>query len=148
MSSDDIFRGIGVEILLAERGDFLKVRETLTRIGEADPDENKLYQLCYILHKQGRYVIAHYRELLFLDGMSIVPTEDDIAVRNTIAGLLEKWGSGLGVTVVDKDRIEAPRVDVGELTILTFRDKEEWNLIEQYKIGRRKAAPYMREFVA
>src|SRR5208282_5358557 len=91
-NNEDIFRGLGVEILLKEKDDFLKVRETLTRIGVASRKTQTLYQSCHILHKQGRYVIIHFKELFILDGKDSDFSEDDKGRRNTIASLLAEWG--------------------------------------------------------
>ena len=88
---DDIFNGLGIEVSLKERDDFLKIKETLTRIGVSSRKEKKLYQSCHILHKRGRYVILHFKELFELDGLKSDVSEEDIARRNTIVGLLEQW---------------------------------------------------------
>ena len=92
MTNEDIFRGLGVEITLKEKDDFLKVRETLTRIGISSRKENKLFQSCHILQKRGRYAIMHFKELFSLDGLDTDISQNDVARRNTIASLLEEWG--------------------------------------------------------
>lgn len=137
MKNDDIFRGVGVEISLAEREQFLKVKETLTRIGQSEVIQGvkNLYQECHILHKRGRYVIAHFHELMRLDGMPVQLTWDDIAMRNTIVGLLDTWGL---VKILDPVRAEHPQLPMSKLTIIKFNDKPNWNLIEQYAIGKPK----------
>lgn len=131
----DIFNGVGIEIKLKTENDFLKVKETLTRIGIASKRENKLYQSCHILHRQGRYVILHFKELFILDNIPTNFSEEDLGRRNTIAALLEEWGL---VEVVDTEKMESPRAYLGQIKILPFKEKEEWELIPKYHIGRRK----------
>ena len=120
-----------VEIRLNQPDDFLKVRETLTRIGVASRGENKLYQSCHILHKQGRYFIVHFKELFLLDGKISDFSENDIQRRNRITRLLSDWGL---VTVVTEELIEdlAP---INQIKILPFKEKKEWELIPKYSIG-------------
>lgn len=121
-----------LEISLNEPDDFLKVKETLTRIGIASKKEhNTLYQSCHILHKQGRYFILHFKELFSLDGKPSTITEDDISRRNTIATLLEDWGL---VNVVDKTKI-ANISSLKQIKIIPFKSKHEWTLEPKYKIG-------------
>ena len=114
-----------LEVTLQERDDFLKVKETLTRIGVASKKEKKLYQSCHILHKQGKYYIVHFKELFALDGKPTNLSENDIARRNTIATLLEEWEL---ITIVDPDSTE-PNVPVRQLKILNFKEKDEWELL-------------------
>ncbi len=123
-----------VEISLSEPDDFLKVRETLTRIGVASRKERKLYQSCHILHKQGRYYIVHFKELFALDGKKTNLTNNDVQRRNRIAQLLSDWGL---VTVIEKTSIEdiAP---LNQIKVLSFKDKDEWTLESKYNIGRKK----------
>ncbi len=123
-----------VEVSLSEPDDFLKVRETLTRIGVASRKERKLYQSCHILHKQGRYYIVHFKELFSLDGKRTNFTLNDLQRRNRIAQLLSDWGL---VTVVDATKIEevAP---LNQIKVLAFKDKDEWTLESKYNIGRKK----------
>jgi len=123
-----------VEVSLSEPDDFLKVRETLTRIGVASRKERKLYQSCHILHKQGRYYIVHFKELFALDGKKTNLTNNDVQRRNRIAQLLSDWGL---VTVVEKTSIEdiAP---LNQIKVLSFKDKDEWTLESKYNIGRKK----------
>ncbi len=124
-----------VEIRLNQPDDFLKVRETLTRIGVASRGENKLYQSCHILHKQGRYFIVHFKELFLLDGKISDFSENDIQRRNRITRLLSDWGL---VTVVTEELIEdlAP---INQIKILPFKEKKEWELIPKYSIGSKIA---------
>ena len=123
-----------VEVSLSEPDDFLKVRETLTRIGVASRKERKLYQSCHILHKQGRYYIVHFKELFALDGKKTNLTNNDVQRRNRITQLLSDWGL---VTVVEKTSVEdiAP---LNQIKVLSFKDKDEWTLESKYNIGRKK----------
>lgn len=123
-----------VEVKLAKEDDFLKVRETLTRIGVASKKDKTLYQSCHILHKQGRYYIVHFKELFKLDGKPSNFEEDDVGRRNTIANLLAEWGL---VTLVDKRKTETPVAPVSQVKILAYSDKEEWNLVAKYNVGRK-----------
>ena len=123
-----------VEVMLNEPDDFLKVRETLTRIGVASRKEKKLYQSCHILHKQGRYYIVHFKELFALDGKSANLSINDVQRRNRIARLLSDWGL---ISVVNAESI----VDVAPLNqikVLAFKDKGEWILEQKYNIGSKK----------
>ena len=123
-----------VEVSLSEPDDFLKVRETLTRIGVASRKERKLYQSCHILHKQGRYYIVHFKELFALDGKKTNFTQNDVQRRNRIAQLLSDWGL---VSIVESERIEdiAP---LNQIKVLSFKDKDDWILESKYNIGRKK----------
>ena len=123
-----------VEIHLANPDDFLKVRETLTRIGVASRGENKLYQSCHILHKQGRYFIVHFKELFLLDGKTSDFSDNDVQRRNRITKLLSDWGL---VTVVSEESIQdlAP---INQIKILPYKEKAEWELIPKYSIGTKK----------
>jgi len=123
-----------VEVKLAQPDDFLKVRETLTRIGVASRNEKKLYQSCHILHKQGRYYIVHFKELFLLDGKSSDFSENDVQRRNRITKLLSDWGL---VEVVDETQIEdlAP---ISQIKILPYKEKAEWQLIPKYSIGSKR----------
>jgi hypothetical protein len=123
-----------VEVSLTQPDDFLKVRETLTRIGVASRKERKLYQSCHILHKQGRYYIVHFKELFALDGKRTNLSLNDIQRRNRITRLLYDWGL---ITVVDEEKIEdvAP---LNQIKVLSFKEKDEWNLESKYNIGRKK----------
>ena len=123
-----------VEVLLNEPDDFLKVRETLTRIGVASRKEKKIYQSCHILHKQGRYYLVHFKELFALDGKHANLTSNDVQRRNRIAQLLADWGL---VGVVDVVRIQdiAP---LNQIKVLSFKDKGDWILETKYNIGAKK----------
>jgi len=123
-----------VEVALTEPDDFLKVRETLTRIGVASRKERKLYQSCHILHKQGRYYIVHFKELFALDGKKTNLSLNDVQRRNRIAKLLSDWGL---INVVEEERIEdlAP---LNQIKVLSFKEKDEWSLESKYNIGRKK----------
>jgi len=123
-----------VEVVLGEPDDFLKVRETLTRIGVASRKEKKIYQSCHILHKQGRYYLVHFKELFALDGKHANLTLNDVQRRNRIAQLLADWGL---VSIVDADKIQdiAP---LNQIKVLAFRDKQEWILETKDNIGSKK----------
>ena len=121
-----------IEVLLKEPDDFLKVRETLTRIGVASRKERKIYQSCHILHKQGKYYITHFKELFKLDGKPSNIDESDIGRRNTIVGLLEQWNL---VSVVDKQQIIEPKAPLSQIKIIPFKEKSEWKLTTKYSIG-------------
>lgn len=131
---DDIFNGCGIEIELKNSDDFLKIRETLTRIGVASKRENKLYQSCHILHKQGRYAILHFKELFILDGKSSDFSDEDRGRRNTIVNLLDEWGL---VVVVEKDKAEHPVASLSQIKVLPHREKNDWELVAKYSIGRK-----------
>ena len=124
-----------VEVTLSEPDDFLKVRETLTRIGVASRKEKKIYQSCHILHKQGKYYIVHFKELFALDGKQTNFSSNDLQRRNRIAQLLSDWGL---IGIVDKTQVEdlAP---LNQIKVLSFKDKEEWTLESKYNIGRKKS---------
>ena len=123
-----------VEVVLGEPDDFLKVRETLTRIGVASRKEKKIYQSCHILHKQGRYFLVHFKELFALDGKHANLTANDVQRRNRIAQLLADWGL---VTVIDGEKIKdiAP---LNQIKVLAYKDKGDWILETKYNIGSKK----------
>ena len=126
------------EIHLNEPDDFLKVRETLSRIGVASRKERKLYQSCHILHKQGRYYIVHFKELFALDGKPTDITENDLSRRNAIANLLEDWGL---VKIVNKKQTEVPApIFLSQVKILSHKEKNEWQLTPKYNIGKKPGA--------
>ena len=125
-----------VEITLKEPDDFLKVRETLTRIGVASRKEKKVYQSSHILHKQGRYFIVHFKELFALDGKRANLFRNDVQRRNRIAQLLSDWGL---VTVVDAEKI-ADSAPLSQIKVLSYKDKGEWTLESKYNIGKKKTA--------
>ena len=125
-----------VEVVLGEPDDFLKVRETLTRIGVASRKEKKIYQSCHILHKQGKYYIVHFKELFALDGKNTNLSLNDVQRRNRIIQLLSDWGL---ITVVDASKIEdlAP---LNQIKVLSFKEKNDWTLESKYNIGRKKTS--------
>jgi len=123
-----------LEVTLSEKDDFLKVRETLTRIGVSSRTENKLWQSCHILHKKGKYYIVHFKELFALDGLPSNLSESDVSRRNMIASLLEEWGL---LEIVDPTRTE-DKVPINHIKIIPHREKSEWELIPKYHIGKRK----------
>ena len=129
---EDIFNGLGVEITLREKDDFLKIRETLTRIGVSSKKEKKLFQSCHILHKRGRYAIMHFKELFILDGLSSDISDTDIARRNTIVDLLSEWEL---LDIVDEEIAEEPKASLGQIKIISHRDKKDWELVPKYHIG-------------
>ena len=126
-----------VEVKLNEPDDFLKVRETLTRIGIASRKEKTLFQSCHILHKQGKYYIVHFKELFALDGKTTNFTENDTARRNSIANLLAEWEL---ISLVEPDKSAEPTVPLSQLKILSFKEKDEWDLTPKYNIGNKRDA--------
>lgn len=129
----DVARDL-VEVELAERDDFLKVRETLTRIGVASRRERILFQSCHILHKKGKYYIVHFKELFALDGKPTNISQTDIGRRNTIVDLLAEWGL---VSVVSSRSEDDPIVALNQIKIISHRDKGDWELKAKYNIGKR-----------
>jgi Bacteriophage translational regulator len=123
-----------VEIELKEQEDFLKIKETLTRIGVASRKEKTLYQSCHILHKQGKYYIVHFKELFLLDGKNSSLTDNDIARRNTIIKLLEEWDLLKIKNTNVVDELVAP---LNQIKVVPFKEKNEWNLVAKYTIGKR-----------
>ncbi len=127
-----------VEVTLAEKDDFLKVRETLTRIGVASKKDRILYQSCHILHKQGRYYIVHFKELFALDGKPTDISENDLSRRNAITKLLQDWEL---VKVLNNKQIEEPPpIFLSQIKILSHKEKEEWELVPKYNIGKKPGA--------
>lgn len=124
-----------VEVKIAEEEDFLKIKETLTRIGVASRKDNKLYQSCHILHKQSKYYIVHFKELFALDGKPTDFTDEDKGRRNTIATLLEEWGL---IKVVEVEHIKEPKAPMSQIKIIPHKDKGNWILEAKYSIGRKK----------
>tara|TARA_B100000989_G_scaffold295772_1_gene277490 strand:+ start:119 stop:526 length:408 start_codon:yes stop_codon:yes gene_type:complete len=122
-----------LEVGLKEPDDFLKVRETLSRIGVASRKEKTLFQSCHILHKQGKYFIVHFKELFALDGKDTNLSENDIARRNTIANLLSDWGL---VDVVSESDVES--APLSQIKVISFKEKNEWKLETKYNIGKKK----------
>ena len=132
----DIFKGVGVEITLDDEDAFLKVRETLTRIGVSSRKERVLYQSCHILHKQGRYVILHFKELFLLDGKPSTITDNDLQRRNAIVNLLEEWNL-LKIIKEEKEKIEGNLAPIHQIKIISYKEKDEWDLIAKYNIGKK-----------
>lgn len=124
-----------LEIKLGEEDDFLKVRETLTRIGVASRKDKTLYQSCHILHKQGKFYIVHFKEMFALDGKPTNFTDEDKGRRNTIAKLLEDWGL---VKIVSPEQASSPITQLNQIKILPHKEKNEWTLVQKYAIGRKK----------
>ena len=124
-----------IEITLKKPDDFLKVKETLTRIGVASKHDKVLYQSCHILHKKGKYYIVHFKELFKLDGKPTTITEEDLARRNTIANIIAEWGL---IGLVDKTRSANPVAPISSIKILPFKEKKDWKLEAKYNIGSSK----------
>lgn len=124
-----------IEVKLKKEDDFLKVRETLTRIGVASKKEKTIYQSCHILHKQGKYYIVHFKELFALDGKPSNFGDDDVARRNTIVNLLAEWGL---VDLVDESKSADPVSPMSQIKILAYKEREEWNLVAKYNIGKKR----------
>jgi hypothetical protein len=123
-----------VEVTLNEQDDFLKVRETLTRIGVSSRKEKVLYQSCHILHKQGQYYIVHFKELFALDGKPSNISENDIQRRNAIANLLEEWGL---VKIINRKLLEDNIAPLHQIKIISFKENDDWELIAKYNIGKK-----------
>ena len=128
---EDIVNNL-IEITFKEKDDFLKIRETLTRIGVASRKEKELFQSCHILHKRGKYYIVHFKELFLLDGKQSNFDESDVGRRNTIVDLLQQWNL---ISVVDKTKVEEPKAPLSQIKIVSFKEKQEWKLTAKYSIG-------------
>jgi hypothetical protein len=124
-----------VEVKIAEEEDFLKIKETLTRVGVASRKEMKLYQSCHILHKQSKYYIVHFKELFALDGKDTNFSDEDRLRRNKIAFLLQEWGL---LKIVDPDSIKDNQAQMNHIKIINHKEKNEWELVAKYNIGRKK----------
>ena len=125
-----------VEVILTQPDDFLKVRETLTRIGVASKKDKTLFQSCHILHKQGKYYIVHFKELFALDGKPTDLSENDLSRRNAIVLLLEEWGL---VKIVNEAQVQQPEpIFISQIKILSHKEKNEWQLTPKYNIGTKK----------
>ena len=124
-----------LEISFKENDDFLKIRETLTRIGVASRKDKTLYQSCHILHKRGRYYLVHFKELFALDGKESSITENDLGRRNAIAKLLEEWEL---LSIINASIAEEPLAPMSQIKVLPHKEKDEWNLIAKYNIGTAK----------
>ena len=132
--AEDIFRGVGVQITLPDEETFLKIKETLTRIGVSSRKEKKLYQSCHILHKRGRYAIVHFKEMFILDHKETTFSEDDKARRNKIVTLLADWGL---LKVNNPEQIKSPVAEISKIKVIPFKEKKEWALVEKYRIGSK-----------
>lgn len=130
---EDIFRGNGVEITLKHPDDFLKIRETLERIGIASKKDKTLYQSCHILHKRGRYAIMHFLEMFIMDGKHSTLNDDDIDRRNTICKLLQDWG----LMVVNDENLIRQQATISAIKIIPYKEKDDWNLVSKYQVGKR-----------
>jgi hypothetical protein len=124
-----------VEVFIDHEDDFLKIRETLTRIGVASRKDKKIYQSCHILHKQGRYYIVHFKELFALDGKPSNFGEEDKARRNTIANLLAEWNL---VELADPKKSKEPVAPLSQIKVLPFKEKDDWELVTKYNIGKKR----------
>ena len=124
-----------LEISFKENDDFLKIRETLTRIGVASRKDKTLYQSCHILHKRGKYYLVHFKELFALDGKESSITENDLGRRNAIARLLEEWEL---LSILDKEKSSTPLAPMSQIKVLPHKEKPEWNLVAKYNIGNAK----------
>ncbi len=134
MENEDIFKGVGVEVELPTQDSFLKIKETLTRIGISSRKEKKLYQSCHILHKKGRYAILHFKELFILDGKQNTFTDEDRARRNTIVNLLEEWEL---VKIVNPESTKDPVASLNQIKIISYKEKADWELAVKYNIGKK-----------
>jgi hypothetical protein len=124
-----------VEVKLPDPQAFLKVKETLTRIGVASKKDKTLYQSCHILHKQGRYYLVHFKEMFMLDGKATDFSEEDRGRRNTIANLLAEWEL---VTLVDSNKSNEPLTPLNRIKIISYTEKPEWNLVAKYSLGKKR----------
>lgn len=124
-----------IEVKLIEQDDFLKVRETLTRIGVSSKKERVLYQSCHILHKQGRYYLVHFKEMFALDGKPSNISENDVQRRNAIAKLLEEWGL---LEILNPHLMKDNIAPIHQIKIISFKEKDEWDLVSKYNMGKKK----------
>lgn len=124
-----------VEVTFEEEDDFLKIRETLSRIGVASKKDKKLFQSCHILHKQGKYYIVHFKELFALDGKPSNFSEEDRGRRNTIANLIAEWGL---LKLVDPKKSQQPVAPISQIKVLSYNEKEDWELVTKYSIGTKR----------
>jgi len=132
-SVEEWYENLALEVLLNNEDDFLKIKETLTRIGIASRKDKKLFQSCHILHKRGKYYIVHFKELFALDGKTVDIAEDDIKRRNRIATLLEEWDL-LNIVVPENAKNKS---SLSSIKILSFSEKENWELVQKYRIGKK-----------
>ena len=133
--SEDIFGGYGIEVKIAKEEDFLKIKETLTRIGIASRKEKKLYQSCHIFHKQGHYAIVHFKEMFAVDGKPTNFTDEDRGRRNKIAELLRDWDL---LEICDESKIQSPLAPMNQIKIIHHDEKDDWCLESKYSIGRKR----------
>lgn len=124
-----------IEVKIGEEEDFLKIKETLTRIGVASRKENKLYQSCHIFHKQGKYYIVHFKEMFIIDGKPSNFSDEDMGRRNKIVELLQDWGL---LRVVEPEKIKDPMASISQIKIISHKEKNEWTLEAKYNMGRKK----------
>lgn len=132
---NDIFNGKGVKVHIGQQDNFLKIKETLTRLGVASKKDKVLYQSCHILHKQGQYSIVHFKELFELDGKQSDFSVEDQARRNLIAKLLDDWGL---VTIIDSELYATPMAQMSQVKVLPFSQKDGWTLVHKYNVGKKK----------
>jgi len=135
--SNDVFNGNGIKISLKEDQNFLKIKETLTRIGVASKKNNTLYQSCHILHKKGEYAILHFKELFLMDGKTNETEieDNDYARRNTVVKLLAEWNL---LDILDTEEVETPVADLSQIKIIPHKEKTNWQLVAKYSIGTKK----------
>ena len=126
-----------IEVLLESSDDFLKIRETLTRIGVASKKDKKIFQSCHILHKQNRYFIVHFKELFALDGKPTNFSEDDVARRNTISNLLAEWNL---YKLINPEKTRSPVAPISQIKIISYKEKSEWILEQKYNIGKKRSS--------
>jgi hypothetical protein len=126
-----------IEVLLESSDDFLKIRETLTRIGVASKKDKKIFQSCHILHKQNRYFIVHFKELFALDGKPTNFSEDDVARRNTISNLLAEWNL---YKLINPEKTKSPVAPISQIKIISYKEKSEWILEQKYNIGKKRSS--------
>ena len=126
-----------IEVLLESPDDFLKIRETLTRIGVASKKDKKIFQSCHILHKQNRYFIVHFKELFALDGKPTNFSEDDIARRNTISNLLAEWNL---YKIINPEKTKSTVAPISQIKIIAYKEKSEWILEQKYNIGKKRSS--------
>jgi len=126
-----------IEVLLESPDDFLKIRETLTRIGVASKKDKKIFQSCHILHKQNRYFIVHFKELFALDGKPTNFSEDDVARRNTISNLLAEWNL---YKIINPEKTKSPVAPISQIKIIAYKEKSEWILEQKYNIGKKRSS--------
>lgn len=138
--NDNLFRGVGIEVKIPSPENFLKIKETLTRMGIPSRKNNTLYQSCHILHKKdkvtddSRYVILHFKELFLLDNKNNNFSEEDKGRRNTIVNLLEEWGL---LSIVNHQQVQEPVLPLNKIKIIPYKERENWNLEAKYSIGRK-----------